>query len=87
MLDAFVNLRQAGSRDEVHREALEQLRGHQAAAATETDKRAAAAVTAAKFAGPKVGCGADGQASWADAIFRPQHSCRECGPTGKGSDH
>ena len=51
------------------------------------DSPVAADVTAVKCAGPEVRCGADGQASRSGAIFRPQLSFRECGPTSKGSDY
>ena len=58
-----------------------------ALASTMMDSPVSADVTTVKFAGPEVRCGADGQASSPGAIFRPQLSFRECGPTGKGSDH
>ena len=58
-----------------------------AAASIELDLPIAADVTAVECAGPEVRSGADGQASSSGAIFRPQLSFRECGPTGKGSDH
>ena len=58
-----------------------------AAASIELDLPIAADVTAVECAGPEVRSGADRQASRSGAILRPQLSSRECGPTGKGSDH
>ena len=58
-----------------------------AVASIELDLPIAADVTAVECTGPEVRSGAGDQASRSGAILRPQLSFRECGPTGKGSDH